>query len=588
MIQMQNYSLKSIQNSVIKYASVLSNVLDVDVEIVDAQLNRIAGTGIFQEKINENMLSEGYVYKHVIETGTHQIIENPGEHPLCEKCMHQGQCNECLELSAPIKLNNQIIGVIGLVCFDPKHKEVLMDKMDSHLDFLYQIADFISAKVYEYMENQRNTMLIASLKRIINYIDKGIIMIDDESKIYDMNNSAAKQLNLKTKHIQEKITVTPKNEFMMGKEEYTIQIGNRKYDLLGTVVSFPLEIPTYNKIFIFNQIKKLKSEAYTLTYANQIIKADAILGKSKNIIALKERIKKLAFSKSTVLITGESGTGKELVARAIHSESNRVSKPFVPINCGAIPDALLESELFGYVKGAFSGANPNGRVGKFELANEGVIFLDEIGDMPLNLQVKILRVLQDKKIVRIGSNKPIDLNVRVIAATNKDLKELIKQNKFREDLYYRLNVIPINIPPLRERRADIEIIMKEKIEKYNILYDKSVTSIHQEAKEILLDYPWPGNVRELENTLEYMMNLADDKEIITKEMIPENILNYKNDNQQEKDRLEAIKSLKEVEREYILKALDVYGWDTSGKQIAAKKLGIGIATLYRKLNVSGK
>lgn len=585
---MQNYSLKSIQQSVIKYANVLSNVLEVDVEIVDSNLNRIAGTGIFSQKINENMLAEGYVYKHVIETGTHQIIENPGEHPLCEKCINKGHCNECFELSTPIKLNNEVIGVIGLVSFDLKKRELLISKIDSHLEFLYQIADFIGTKVYEEMENHRNKMLIKALREIIDNVDKGIIMFDSQFNICDINNSALKQLNLKTKNINKKVTLIPKHESMMGKEEYIIKIGNKKFDLLGSLITLPLEISNYNKIFIFNRIRKIQSEAYTLTYANQKIELDAILGKSKSIMAIKNRIKKIASSNSTVLITGESGTGKELIARAIHSESDRANKPFVAINCGAIPDTLLESELFGYVKGAFSGANPNGRVGKFELANEGIIFLDEIGDMPLNLQVKLLRVLQDRKIVRIGSNKSIDLNVRIIAATNKNLKNLIKQNKFREDLYYRLNVIPITIPPLRERREDIEVIIKEKIKKYNILFNKNITSIDKEAMKILLYYSWPGNVRELENALEYMINLAEDKDVITKEMIPENILNYNNNSSQDENKLEPIKPLDKIEKEYILKALDVYGWDTRGKQIAANKLGIGIATLYRKINSSRK
>ncbi|MBZ2174980.1 sigma 54-interacting transcriptional regulator [Schnuerera sp. xch1] len=581
---MKGYSLKSIQSSVIKYARVLSNVLNVDVEIVDSKLNRIAGTGTFREKINENILAEGNVYKYVIENGTHQIIENPGEHPLCKKCVNYGHCSEYLELSTPIKLNNQIIGVIGLVCFNPKQRKVLLEKMDSHLQFLYQIADFIATKVYEYMENERNKVLITSLKKVIDDIDKGIIMIDDNNRIYDINNSAVKQLNLKDRHIYENIRIIPKHEFMMGKEEYTVQIGDKEYDLLGTLISLPLDGSYYSKILIFNQIKKLKSDAYTLTYANQFIRTDAILGSSKSIMMLKKRIKKIATSRSTVLITGESGTGKELIARTIHSEGDRKDKPFVAINCGAIPGTLLESELFGYVKGAFSGANPNGRVGKFELANEGIIFLDEIGDMPLNFQVKILRVLQENKIVRIGSNKSIDLDVRVIAATNKDLRELIKQNKFREDLYYRLNVIPIHIPPLRERRVDIEVIMKEKIRNYNMLYDKHITSIDAKAQEILIDYPWPGNVRELENTLEYMINMAEDQEVLTSELIPDNIYHYKDNQMKEEYKLDNIRPIKVIEKEYIQKTLDYYGWDTKGKRAAANKLGIGIATLYRKLN----
>ncbi|MGV2643671.1 AAA family ATPase, partial [Clostridium perfringens] len=173
------------------------------------------------------------------------------------------------------------------------------------------------------------------------------------------------------------------------------------------------------------------------------------LGQTKIMKELKNKVKKIALSTSTVLVTGESGTGKEVFARAIHNEGNRKTKAFVAINCGAIPDTLLESELFGYVKGAFTGADPMGKIGKFELANKGTIFLDEIGDMPIYLQTKILRVLQERKITRVGSNKEIDIDVRVIAATNKNLKELIKENKFREDLYYRLNVIPFEIPALR-------------------------------------------------------------------------------------------------------------------------------------------
>ena len=186
-----------------------------------------------------------------------------------------------------------------------------------------------------------------------------------------------------------------------------------------------------------------------------------------------------------------------------------MSKAFVAINCGAIPDTLLESELFGYVKGAFTGADPMGKIGKFELANKGTIFLDEIGDMPIYLQTKLLRVLQERKITRVGSNKEIDIDVRVIAATNKNLKELIRENKFREDLYYRLNVIPFEIPPLRERIGDIDLLINFFIEKYTNLLDKSFKSITmtEEVKEAFYKYYWPGNVRELENTIEFIVNM---------------------------------------------------------------------------------
>lgn len=213
-----------------------------------------------------------------------------------------------------------------------------------------------------------------------------------------------------------------------------------------------------------------------------------------------------------------------MFARSIHNEGNRKSKAFVAINCGAIPDTLLESELFGYVKGAFTGADPMGKIGKFELANKGTIFLDEIGDMPIYLQTKLLRVLQERKITRVGSNKEIDIDVRVIAATNKNLKELIKENKFREDLYYRLNVIPFEIPPLRERIDDIEILIEFFINKYTNLLDKSFENIvmTEDVKRAFYRYSWPGNVRELENTIEFIVNMIGVDGIIDKEVIPKN------------------------------------------------------------------
>ena len=300
---------------------------------------------------------------------------------------------------------------------------------------------------------------------------------------------------------------------------------------------------------------------------------------------LKKKIKKISYSRSTVLITGESGTGKELVARAIHSEGNRKNKPFIAINCGAIPESLLESELFGYIKGAFSGASSSGRVGKFELANTGVIFLDEIGDMPLYLQVKLLRVLQERTVVRIGSNKLINLDIRIIAATNKDLKKLVTEGKFREDLYYRLNVIPIEVPPLRERDGDIEIITYELIKKYNKIFNKYVHTVQDEVLERLNSYKWSGNVRELENAVELMVNLCGEDGIITMDMLPKSILDYEKNEVNNNNLTESneIKNLYEVEKEYINKALDIYGRDTIGKKMAAEKLGIGIATLYRKI-----
>ncbi len=575
--------LKHIQDTVIKYANVISTIIKVEVEIVDKNLIRIAGTGIYKNRINENISKKGYIYKHTLITGENHIVKNPGAHYLCEECVDKDCCIEKMQVCNPIKLNNEIIGVIGLICSNEDQKEHLIKNLDFYLEFLSQIEEFISAKAYEYSENKRDQMMVEVLKQVIDSVDKGVLITNNDNEIVHMNSSAMKQLKLTAAHLNKIIDINATSEYIMGGEMYTINIDGRKINLMGRLIPVYPILGEYDKIFIFNELKKVKTEIYETAYAWKPIKTEDIAGTSRAMTLLKEKIKKVASSKSTVLITGESGTGKELIARAVHSESDRNGKPFIAINCGAIPDTLLESELFGYVRGAFSGADPGGRIGKFELANKGTIFLDEIGDMPLYLQVKLLRVLQERKIARIGSNQLIELDIRVIAATNKDIRKLISENKFREDLYYRLNVIPMEIPPLRARREDIEHIAMNMVEKYNKLFDKSVHLIDNQAKQMLINYSWPGNVRELENTIEFMINMADESGVLKLEMLPQNILDYENTDDYEQNQENVIRKLKDIEKEYILKALEIYGDDTKGKQAAAKQLGIGIATLYRKL-----
>ena len=456
---MKSSTLLEIQDTVAKYANIISNIIKVDVEIVDKNLCRVAGTGIYKNEINKDISKEGYVYAQVIKTGDKQIIKNPGQHYLCKKCNHRDNCVEKMLVCTPIILNEDIIGVIGLVCSEEGQRNYFIKNFDSYIQILDQISDFISTKSYEHLEIERSHMMVNLLNQIIDSVDKGVL-VTKNNEIVHMNTSAMKQLKLKANNINKKIAISSTSEYIMGGEVYTITIDNEKFELMGKIIPvFPI-LSSYDTIFVFEEIKHLKSKICKVSGGREVIKVEDIIGESKAMIQLKNRIKKIASSSSTVLITGESGTGKEVIARAIHCESDKNTNPFIAINCGAIPDALLESELFGYVRGAFSGADPNGRVGKFELANKGIIFLDEIGDMPLYLQVKILRVLQERKLVRIGSNHLIDLDIRVIAATNKDLKKLIKENKFREDLYYRLNVIPLKITKRRYRSSNENVNKK--------------------------------------------------------------------------------------------------------------------------------
>lgn len=250
-------------------------------------------------------------------------------------------------------------------------------------------------------------------------------------------------------------------------------------------------------------------EHHQLAQENKILKSqlkqkyqfDNIVGSSDAITNVLEMIEKVSTSDSTILVKGESGTGKELVAKAVHYNSNRANKRLIPVNCGAIPAELLESELFGHVKGAFTGAIAN-RIGRFELAHEGTIFLDEIGEMSPTLQVKLLRVIQERQFEPVGSAKTVEVDVRIIAATNIDLEKAVEEGRFREDLFYRLNVIPIQIPPLRERHGDIALLLHHFIQHFNQAKGKNITGIIPEAMDLLYSYNWPGNVRELENLVE--------------------------------------------------------------------------------------
>jgi len=318
----------------------------------------------------------------------------------------------------------------------------------------------------------------------------------------------------------------------------------------------------------------------------QLEDAAVFIGRSKPIISVNEMAESVSNSKTTVLITGESGTGKELVAKLIHKKSERREKPFIKINCAAIPANLLESELFGHKKGSFTGAVSD-KIGKFELADTGTIFLDEIGDMDLNLQAKLLRIIQERQFEKVGCNKSITVDVRIIAATNQNLQKLISDGSFREDLYYRLNVFPIKIPPLRERKEDIMELAEHFIKKFNAEFKKNVTAISAEMKNFLLNYNYPGNIRELSNIIERAMIVVRGSEInlthIDKSDFPENSHN----GEAAKDIIEkpvtdisSDASLEQIERQHIIDILKSTGWH-KGK--AAEILKIDRSTLYRMI-----
>lgn len=336
-------------------------------------------------------------------------------------------------------------------------------------------------------------------------------------------------------------------------------------------ITFLKQFSIYISNKVLEYLDEVNNESSISFYSIQH-KNDNFLFISPSMKVLYNRILKISKTFSNVLLTGETGTGKEIIAKAIHLNSDYSNNPFVSINCGAIPENLFESELFGYTRGAFTGANPNGRIGKIQQAHNGTLFLDEIADMPLNLQVKLLRVLQEKKIIPIGSNSEIDINIRIIAATNKNLEQMVSEGKFREDLFYRLNVVPLEVPPLRTRKEDIETLSKYFIKKYCTLFKKKLCSISKDALEILSEYNWPGNVRELENAIEFALNVIGEDEVIRIESLPEKITKYNNS-----------LSISNSYSNSVFNLNEYYNLSTNEKKEVAKKLGISLATFYRMI-----
>lgn len=443
------------------------------------------------------------------------------------------------------------------------------------------------------------------LNRTIESISSGIILLDDIGKITQINKNALNMLKLSYEESFEKNiyqVIENANHFLnLNKNIYNkeVQVQTKNHTSLNFSISTTV-VPNcdgtpHGTVIVMNEMKYVHKLVNKMSGFSAQYTFDSIIGDSPEIKEVIKLGRIAAKSSSNILILGESGTGKELIAQSIHNASDRSRYPFIAINCGALPAGLIESELFGYESGAFTGAHKDGQPGKFELANGGTIFLDEIGDMPLNLQVSLLRVLQTKEIVRIGGKQNRKIDVRIIAATNVNLEESIENKTFRNDLYYRLNVFSIHIPALRKRKKDIKTLIQHFIkEKSNKNIGKSVVDVDTSAFKALLNYDWPGNIRELENIIERAICISDGSTITLKDL-PTKLCMHQNTEDKIEDTTysiteeyvakrnepsETIPSLNQSEHMIILSALR----QTNGNiKKAAQIIGIGRRTLYRKL-----
>lgn len=435
------------------------------------------------------------------------------------------------------------------------------------------------------------------LKAVLDATSEAIIAIDIEGKVTTFNSAAERLFKISesdvigqniAKIISPDLPMLETISTGKGYDNQEMILRNRNVKSHYITSGRPIldeEGNPIGAVASMQDIENVMQLVHSFTQPSMIT-FDEILGESSSIKRVKELAKMVAKSDSTILIRGESGTGKELFARSIHMASPRRDKPFVAINCAALPDSLLESELFGYAEGAFTGAKKGGKQGLFKYADKGTLFLDEIGELSAHLQVKLLRVLQEEKIRRIGAHEEERVDVRIIAATNRDLETLIKTGQFREDFYYRLNVIPLWIPPLRERKDDIPILVTHFVNKLSKKMNKDIEGISEEAMDKLFKYDWPGNIRELANVIERAINVCDDKFIKPKHLILRQEEMSRTVNRQYvhgeiiKEKPKKLKELvAEIEKEAITKALKKH--KTIRK--AARALGVSHATVINKM-----
>ncbi|SCY85466.1 sigma-54 interaction domain-containing protein [Desulfoluna spongiiphila] len=578
--------LLKLQKQIQYYAETISTVTGLDVDVVDTDLIRIAGTGRCAKGIGESIKNAGNLLKTTLKGSKPLFIVNPRESEICKGCQTKADCHELLSVCAPISDGKTTFGAIDLICFSQEARERVLSQRAIYLNFLSLLAISIAARVNERQEFEDISDLLDIMSQVVNTNNKGTLIYDAKGSIV-YHNERAKEILHKTLPSQfENFSITPTGCTFSDLNEYTVEQENRQQLIVGKYVEPKSAASRFSKVFVFDTIQSVISHSPQGSAPSFDSSLDNIIGQSPLLLQLKEQITATGNTRSSVLITGESGTGKELVARAIHAIGDRADAPFIAINCGAIPDTLLESELFGYVGGAFTGALSKGQIGKFELAEGGVLFLDEIGSMPLYLQVKLLRVLQERTITRLGATRPVSVDIRVIAACNDNLQELMAQNMFRSDLYYRLNVIPLHTPPLRRRLGDLDLLVDHFISKYCTLFGKKRFTLPAPIVQKMRDYDWPGNIRELENTIEYLVNIVSDQGEINQSTLHAGFLQNENLSPKtppEPDAQQPVIPLKTLEHQAIMRALAYYGDTTKGKKQAAKALGVSLATLYRKI-----
>lgn len=564
-------ALKDIRPSVERFVTAVSNSMRLEVAVFDSDSQLFYSTPTYVKKKGRTVHAPSL--REAMENGS-VLVNKPGEMASCIGCRFKTHCPSTIEILCCIRADTCIAGVLAFTSFTKEGQKRITENTTVYLNAITEFANMIGSLLISHSGGTSPVNLDVNLLTSMELCSQPMLLTDAHGVILQYNQLAENLFsvcNISSTSLWQIFPQSVVKRIMEGNNIYekSVNIGEAATKISTRAIIVDDQVTGFFIRLSDNLYKPSKDTSYF----------EGIIGSSPAITRVQKVIKRIADSPTPVLITGETGTGKELIARAIHEQSGRNKYPFVAINCSSIPDNLFESELFGYEEGSFTGAKKGGKIGKLEMAQGGTLFLDEIGEMPLFAQPKLLRILQEYELERIGSSKKIHLDIRIIAATNRDLAEMVDEGRFRSDLYYRINVINLELPPLRARRDDIIPLAENYLKKLKMKMNTPLTSISPEACEELLDYDWPGNIRQLQNVVEYAANLCESDTLMPSDL-PETV--------RERERAQTRPSVYSApggsRDEDVLSLLEKYGYTLEGKRKIAEELGISLRTLYRRIS----
>lgn len=564
--------LESVRSGIEHFVSAAAEAFRVEAAVFNQESSLFFCTPTYLKK-KGNAVHYTFI-QDVIVNGS-VLVTEPGKMPSCIGCRFNEHCPSTMEILCCIHSGTEVAGVISFTSFTKEGQKRISENTDIYLNAITKLSSLIG----EYLQQFSGDSTAADTEKLI----ESLMSLCEQPLLLTVPNGVVLRYNQLADKILKFCNVSSSSLRQIFSEDMARRItsGNDLFEKKASIGENTAKVTTrsiYSQNHLHSILVRLSNEFYENLPESGAF--ERLIGSSHAFVHIQNLIKRVADSPTPILITGETGTGKELVARSFHEQSRRNKYPFVAINCSSIPENLFESELFGYEEGSFTGAKKGGKMGRIEMAQGGTLFLDELGEMPLSVQPKLLRVLQEYELERVGSTKKIHLDIRIVAATNRDLREMIKEGKFREDLFYRISVINVKLPPLRDRKEDIIPISLNYLERLKTKMTTPLRTISHEAEQAFLSYSWPGNIRELQNVVEYAANLCD-SDTLTLADLPEHMRGLEEcpDTEKQKET-----PLPDSQEKQILDLLSTYGHTLEGKKKIAADLGISLRTLYRKLN----